>query len=534
MTTIQPYAPEPAPITLQVDGPAPQRRWSVLLRWLLAVPQFVVLYLLRIAAEVIAVIGWFGALFTGRLPDFAREFLCGYLDWSARVYGYLMLLTDRYPPFALGPADYPVRLGVPPSQPLNRLAVFFRMIIAIPAGIVVDLVVLGASTLAALVTWLIVLVTGRMPPALHGAYGAVLRFWVRYTGWFLMLTPAYPAGLFGDEGGAYPWLAPVPAPAPAEAPVVGPVPDVFTYGGTTHVWGYTADRQVCGVWRRDEPALPAEWWPIERQDDGWARFRALEPGAVEYRGPGPAELGFTRPSPPAGPLPTSTAAGTGAPSGSAAVGFPPPGAGTPPAFGVPPGVGAPPGAARPAPAWPSTATTGDASRGLMVLEQASRRLIGAFLALGAVAWVGFVVALLALAATSGGVSHVADSAVSSILQQEYRTLHSATSQYESQTESCASAPAPLACVTSADASVADAFADFSIQVSDLPVLGSAAERDQAQLIQVANQAHGIFTVLSKSTSAQDYQQLLAGSGLQKALDTFDADYDRLQQALGGS
>ncbi len=64
----------------------------------------------RVAAFVVTVIGWFGALFTGRLPVFAADFLTGYLRWLARVYAYLYLLTDVYPPFALDDADYPVRL----------------------------------------------------------------------------------------------------------------------------------------------------------------------------------------------------------------------------------------------------------------------------------------------------------------------------------------------------------------------------------------------------------------------------------------
>ena len=101
----------------------------------MVIPQLIVLWLLGIAAMVIVIIGWFGALFTGRLPVFAADFLTGYLRWLTRVYAYMFLLTDVYPPFTLDDADYPVRVAVMPGQ-LNRLAVLFRFFLLIPCWIV--------------------------------------------------------------------------------------------------------------------------------------------------------------------------------------------------------------------------------------------------------------------------------------------------------------------------------------------------------------------------------------------------------------
>ena len=90
-----------APIEVGFEGPAAQRRLTVLFRLILAIPQFIVLYALGIAAEVVGIIGWFGALFTGALPQFAADFLAGVLRWEARVFAYTALLTDQYPPFSL-------------------------------------------------------------------------------------------------------------------------------------------------------------------------------------------------------------------------------------------------------------------------------------------------------------------------------------------------------------------------------------------------------------------------------------------------
>jgi hypothetical protein len=188
----------PAPILLAFGGPFPQRRVTVLFRFILFIPHYFVLYVLSIAAEVIALIGWFAALFLGRLPEFAAEFLTGYLRWQTRVMAYMLLLTDQYPPFALDDAAYPVRIALRPGR-LNRLAVFFRVILAIPVVVVAMLLLWGACTIALFVTWLIVLIAGRMPETLYAALAAVLRYQARVSGYMLLLTSAYPSGLFGDR-----------------------------------------------------------------------------------------------------------------------------------------------------------------------------------------------------------------------------------------------------------------------------------------------------------------------------------------------
>ena len=187
----------PAPVLVAFAGPASQSRLTVAFRIFMAIPQLIVLWLLGVAAIVITIIGWFGALFTGRLPVFAADFLTGYLRWLSRVYAYNYLLTDVYPPFSLDDADYPVRLAVTPGR-LNRLAVLFRFFLLIPAWIVQAVVTYGALTIFLFVTWLIVLVTGQMPDAIYQALAAVLRYQVRTLGFAVMLTSAYPGGLFGD------------------------------------------------------------------------------------------------------------------------------------------------------------------------------------------------------------------------------------------------------------------------------------------------------------------------------------------------
>ena len=73
-----------------------------LVKWLLAIPHFIILVFLGIAAFVCVVIAWFAILFTGRYPRSLFDFVVGVYRWSLRVSAYaFLLITDRYPPFSL-------------------------------------------------------------------------------------------------------------------------------------------------------------------------------------------------------------------------------------------------------------------------------------------------------------------------------------------------------------------------------------------------------------------------------------------------
>jgi hypothetical protein len=94
---------------VRLDFPYPNarddlNRWLPLVKWLLAIPHYVVLFFLAIAALVCVVISWFAILFTGRYPRGFFDFIVGVMRWGNRVQGYaLVLITDRYPPFRLNP-----------------------------------------------------------------------------------------------------------------------------------------------------------------------------------------------------------------------------------------------------------------------------------------------------------------------------------------------------------------------------------------------------------------------------------------------
>jgi hypothetical protein len=101
-----PSTDEHQSVHLDVDYPDVAQdlnRWLPLVKWFLAIPHYVVLFFLYIAAVVVVLIAWFAILFTGRYPRGLFDFVEGVTRWHNRVVGYaLVLVTDRYPPFRLG------------------------------------------------------------------------------------------------------------------------------------------------------------------------------------------------------------------------------------------------------------------------------------------------------------------------------------------------------------------------------------------------------------------------------------------------
>ena len=87
-------------------------RWLPLVKWLMAIPHYIVLFFLYVGVVVVVIVAWFAILFTGRYPRGIFDFVEGVIRWHNRVVGYaFILVTDRYPPFSLGQQEVP-----PPTQ----------------------------------------------------------------------------------------------------------------------------------------------------------------------------------------------------------------------------------------------------------------------------------------------------------------------------------------------------------------------------------------------------------------------------------
>ena len=100
-----PSTDEQQAVHLELDYPDADQdlnRWLPLVKWLLAIPHYIVLVVLGVASFICVVIAWFAIIFTGRYPRGLFNFVLGGHRWGLRVGAYMwFLITDRYPPFSL-------------------------------------------------------------------------------------------------------------------------------------------------------------------------------------------------------------------------------------------------------------------------------------------------------------------------------------------------------------------------------------------------------------------------------------------------
>src|SRR5438105_2540609 len=131
-------ASAPPRVVYEVDFVEQRSRLTTLVRWLLAIPHYLVLFLYGIGAFVAVVIAWFALVFTGRWPASLYDFVAGLVRWQARVQGYTYLLVDPYPPFdGAEHPEYPVRLLIPGRQAqYSRAKAGLRVFLLIPVYII--------------------------------------------------------------------------------------------------------------------------------------------------------------------------------------------------------------------------------------------------------------------------------------------------------------------------------------------------------------------------------------------------------------
>lgn len=243
-------------VTLKVEGNEPQRRWTVAIRIILAIPHALFLALLSVVAFVVIFFAWFAVLFTARMPPGMGDFLRKVLQYQARVLAYgQLLLTDRYPPWGVGAAEYPVELEIDEPGRFNRAAVLFRFLLQLPALVLSQLVSSGLSVIL-FVVWLVTLVTGRLPDSAHLAFVAILRYQQRVYAYVGMLTTEYPGGLFGDRAAEI--GSPAPS-SPAADDALPPSPKITRFVLSGGAKAIVALALVLGVVSSAANLANAEW-----------------------------------------------------------------------------------------------------------------------------------------------------------------------------------------------------------------------------------------------------------------------------------
>jgi hypothetical protein len=186
------------PAVLTLDAPLQVARWRPLVQWLLAIPHFIVVYVLNLVNEVLALIAWFAIVFTGKLPEGIAGVQCMCIRYAMRTSMFAGFLYEPYPPFSFSstPADpgdlQGVRVDLDPAyEGRNRLTVFFRIILVIPHIIVLALLGIAAFV-CVIIGFFAVLITGAWPEGLRRFVVNTLRWSLRMQAYFYLLTDEYP------------------------------------------------------------------------------------------------------------------------------------------------------------------------------------------------------------------------------------------------------------------------------------------------------------------------------------------------------
>lgn len=206
------------PLVLKGELAEPLAPGLWLIKWLLAIPHYIILAFLWLALIAVTIVAFFAILFTGRYPRSLFDFNVGVLRWTWRVgfYSYLALGTDRYPPFSLQKVDYPADIEIEYPQKLANWKVLVKWILAIPHFAALTLLAGwgrwpaddrwanvpfgGLLWLLVLFAAVVLLFTGRYPKDMYRLIMGINRWVYRVIAYVGLMTDRYPPfRLGGDE-----------------------------------------------------------------------------------------------------------------------------------------------------------------------------------------------------------------------------------------------------------------------------------------------------------------------------------------------
>ena len=208
------------PVQLSLTDDLHRSRLTVFFRLLLAIPHLIWITLWSIGVLLVAIIAWFAALFTGRLPQGLHDFFGMYLRYTIHLGAYLSLAANPYPGFTGNPG-YPVDVAVPEREPQPRWKTAFRLFLAIPALMLAATLgsgfggggggysnadpdaassaqwfgstgVGGVAAVCAFLGWFAVLALGRMPLGLRNLAAYGLGYTAQAYAYLLLVTDRYP------------------------------------------------------------------------------------------------------------------------------------------------------------------------------------------------------------------------------------------------------------------------------------------------------------------------------------------------------
>jgi hypothetical protein len=204
-----PAAPPPPPTgasrypsNLYAQRQDKYNRWLPLVKWLLALPHYIVLAFLFLGVVLGGIGAFFAVLFTGRYPRGVFDYMVGVYGWAWRVQAYAGLLRDEYPPFSLRPTEpYFAEVQIDyPEEGIARWRPLVQWLLAIPYLFVANLLSFVARALI-IVAFFVILFTENFPEGLFNLYVGASRWGLRGYAYATFLTERYPPWDFDELTG---------------------------------------------------------------------------------------------------------------------------------------------------------------------------------------------------------------------------------------------------------------------------------------------------------------------------------------------
>ena len=210
-------ADAPYPITYCAEWVAPRRRLTTFLRLLLAIPPMLTTMLFSLALIVTLPVAWLALLITARYPEGLYAFHARTLRLTAVTASYVSLAVEPFPDLLGRPEPgYPAQVTFAgPQERYNRWLVLFRGIFFLPVYAVIYYAMSTCVIVGAVLSWFVILVTGRQPKGLQDIVDLGLNYETRARAYLMLLTDRFPPFADGSSG-----FAPAPdRPAVPAQPV---------------------------------------------------------------------------------------------------------------------------------------------------------------------------------------------------------------------------------------------------------------------------------------------------------------------------
>ena len=181
------------PARFSVEHPERLSHWKVLVKWLLAFPHLIIVYLLQLVASLMVLVAFFAVLFTKKWPRGMFDFMVQIQRWTLNVATYAFtLMRDEYPPFGGEEGEYPLSFQVDYDENLSRWMIFVKWLLVLPHLIILTFLAVAAWVVL-IIAWFAILFTGRYPRGMFDFVVGTLRWWIRvqaYAHW--LMTDRYP------------------------------------------------------------------------------------------------------------------------------------------------------------------------------------------------------------------------------------------------------------------------------------------------------------------------------------------------------